>query len=85
MSQIRVAVGAALIVAALAVSAQAQTSSPPSTPATQAREWTLKKWNAAKVELQKNKEKWGACNAKSTEQHLKGRKSWSFIYDCMKS
>jgi hypothetical protein len=84
MSQIRVAIGAALIAATLAVSAQAQTNNAPSTT-DKVKQWSQKKWNAAKVELQKNKEKWNTCNAKSTEQHLTGRKSWSFIYDCMKS
>jgi len=84
MSQIRLAIGAALVVAALAVSAQAQSTSEPSTTA-KVKTWSLKKWNAAKVEWQKDKGKWDACNARATEQHLKGRKSWSFIYDCMKS
>ena len=84
MSQIRVAIGAALIVATLAVSAQAQSSNAPST-ADKVKHWSLRKWNAAKAEWQKDKGKWDTCNARSNEQHLKGRKSWSFIYDCMKS
>ena len=47
--------------------------------------WTQKQWNATKAELQKDKAKWDSCNKRATAQHLSGRKSWSFIYDCMKS
>jgi hypothetical protein len=82
MSRIRLAVGGAILAAAITVSAQA-----PAQPSTtdKVKSWTQKKWNAAKHEYAKDKVKWDACNKRATERHLTGRKSWSFVYDCMKS
>ncbi len=84
MSRIHLTVGAAVLAAAITVSAQAQAPAQPSTT-DKVKSWTQKKWNAAKREFAKDKDKWDACNKQATEQHLKGRKSWSFVYDCMKS
>jgi len=81
---------AAVVATALALSAQAQSptekssKSEPSTT-TKVENWTKQKWEAAKREWQKDKAKWDACNQTATEKHLTGRKSWSFIYDCMKA
>jgi hypothetical protein len=83
MSHIRLAIAAALAAATLACSAQAQSSNEPSTT-DKVKHWTQRNWNAAKVEWQKDKGKWDVCNQRATERHLSGRKSWSFIYDCMK-
>jgi hypothetical protein len=47
--------------------------------------WTQKQWNATKAKWAKEKEKWAACNKRATDQKLSGRKSWSFLYDCMTS
>ena len=82
MSRIRLAVGAAVLAAALTISAQA-----PAQPSTtdKVTAWTQKKWNAAKRELATDKGKWDVCNKRAAARHLKGRASWSFIYDCMKS
>jgi len=59
-------------------------SSKPST-ATQVETWTTKQWEAAKREWAKDKAKWVDCQKQSSEQKLKGRKSWSFLYTCMTS
>jgi len=84
MSRIRLAIGAALLAAAITVSAQAQKPAQPSAT-DKVKAWTQKKWNTAKREFAKDKGKWDACNKRAAEQHLTGRKSWSFLYDCMKS
>src|SRR5947208_2891646 len=47
--------------------------------------WSRKEWNAAKVKWATEKEKWNKCNKDATDKKLRGRKSWSFIYDCMTS
>ena len=89
MSRIPLTVGTAVIAVTLALAAQAQTPAKktdavPSTAA-KVEHWTKKKWDAAKREWQKDKAKWDACNQRATDQHLTGRKSWSYIYDCMKA
>ena len=45
--------------------------------------WTRKEWNAAKAEWVKEREKWNSCNKEAKDKKLRGRKSWSFIYNCM--
>ena len=60
----------------------AATSTQPST-ATKVENWTTKQWNAAKQEWSKDKAKWAACDQKAKDQKLSGRKSWSYLYDCM--
>jgi hypothetical protein len=97
MSRMRVAASGVILAAAVALSAHTQvlaqaprspepkaTTSEPST-VTKVENWTRKQWNAAKREWSKNKEKWDRCNQQATDRHLTGRKSWSFIYDCMTS
>jgi len=89
MPRIRLAIGAAIFAAGFAIAAQAQTPAPkpreePSTT-TKVQDWSRKQWNAAKREWAKDKAKWDACNRQAKERHLSGRKSWSFIYDCMKA
>ena len=61
---------------------KAQASSEPST-ATKVENWTIKQWNAAKQKLSQDKAKWNACNQDAKDQKLSGRKSWSYLYDCM--
>jgi hypothetical protein len=48
-----------------------------------ASKWTQKQWNAAKAKWSKEQARWDACNKKATDQKLSGRKSWSFIANCM--
>jgi len=60
----------------------ATTSTQPST-ATKVENWTSKQWNAAKRKWSKDKAKWAACNKDAKDQKLSGRKSWSYLYDCM--
>jgi len=100
MSRIRLAVGAAVLAAAFVVSAQAQAPAPAPAPAPAAapapastpstmdkvKSWSLKKWNAAKKEMSKDKAKWDACTAQAHEQKLKlsSKAGWAYVYDCMK-
>jgi hypothetical protein len=57
----------------------------PSKPSaiTRVEAWTTKQWNAAKKEWAKDKAKWASCQKQSKAQQLSGRKSWSFLYQCM--
>jgi hypothetical protein len=57
-------------------------SSEPST-LTDVENWTRRKWNAAKRKLSQDKVRWNACNQDVKDQKLAGRKSWSYLYDCM--
>jgi hypothetical protein len=69
------------------VSAQAQTPAPaPATPSTtdKVKSWSLKKWNAAKTEMSKNKAQWDACTAQAKEQKLTRKAGWAYVYDCMR-
>jgi hypothetical protein len=97
MSRIRLAVGAALLAAGLAVSVHAQTPAPapapaaqpaPSTPSSmdKVKSWSRKKWDAAKAEMSKDKAKWDGCVAAAHEQKLKmsSKAGWAYVYDCMK-
>jgi hypothetical protein len=59
-----------------------QASSEPSTAA-KVENWTKKQWNAAKQKWSQDKAKWNACNQDTKDQKLSGRKSWSYLYDCM--
>ncbi len=59
-----------------------QASSEPSTAA-KVESWTKKQWNAAKQKWSQDKAKWNACNQDTKDQKLSGRKSWSYLYDCM--
>jgi hypothetical protein len=68
----------------LALAAAAPASSQPSA-ATQVENWTSKQWKAAQKEWVKDKAKWADCRKRSTAQKLSGRKSWSFLYQCMTS
>jgi hypothetical protein len=67
----------------------AQTSGSPASDSSkpsmtqQVETWTKKQWEAAKREWAKDKTKWADCRAQSSQQNLKGRKSWSFLYTCM--
>jgi hypothetical protein len=56
-----------------------------SSAAKDASKWTQKEWNAAKAKWVKDKEKWNSCNKEKTDKKLRGRQSWSFIYNCMTS
>jgi len=47
--------------------------------------WTKSEWNAAKTEWAKDEAKWAGCRKQASADKLSGRKSWSFLYDCMHS
>lgn len=66
-----------------AKTAPAAESSKPSA-ATQVEKWTTKQWETAKTEWVKDKAKWADCQKQSKSQKLEGRKSWSFLYKCMR-
>jgi hypothetical protein len=67
---------------ALTPAPKTQASSEPSTAA-KVENWTQKQWNAAKRKWSQDKAKWTACNQDTKDQRLSGRKSWSYLYDCM--
>ena len=96
MPRIQFLLPAAILLAVVSGSAIAQApadkaapaaSAPDSKPTTveQVETWTRKEWNAAKKEWAKDKAKWADCEKQSSDQKLKGRKSWSFLYACMKT
>jgi hypothetical protein len=89
MSSIRNAVASILIASAVACGA-ALAPTPSAAQSTKTAvddvsKWTQRQWSAAKAKWAKEKDKWAACNKRATDQKLTGRKSWSFIYDCMSS
>jgi len=45
--------------------------------------WTSKRWNRAKAEWEKEKDKWDDCQKQSKDRNLTGRESWSFLASCM--
>jgi hypothetical protein len=63
-----------------------ETSSPatsqPST-AQKVENWSRKHWLAARKKWAKDKEKWADCRKQASDKNLTGRKSWSFLYQCM--
>jgi hypothetical protein len=61
-----------------------ETTSAPST-VSEVEKWTSKQYNAAKAKWAKDKAKWADCEKQSKDQKLRGRKSWSFLYQCMSS
>jgi hypothetical protein len=68
------------------------TPAPATTPApttsstvTDVEKWTAKQYKAARSKWAKDKAKWTDCQKQSTDQKLTGRKSWSFLYQCMSS
>lgn len=66
----------------------AQTSTPPAakpeSTTSAAQNWTAKQWSAMTKEWRKDKAKWDDCRKQSSDRKLVARKSWSFLYDCMK-
>ena len=90
-------IGAIILCGAVAAAgAQAQTPKPKPAAAEKSepslsqttddvKNWTRKKWNAAKVEYAKRTAKWADCRKKADAKKLSGRANWSFLYDCMKS
>jgi hypothetical protein len=68
-------------------SAPAQVAPTPQPPSTAAKveTWTKEQWAAARKEWSKDKAKWADCRKQSNDQKLSGRKSWSFLYNCMAS
>ena len=99
MSQIRLRLAAGILVALLGAGvAPAQTPAPapeskpapettsaPSSPVIEVEKWTRKQYNAAKAKWAEDKAKWTDCKKQSKDQKLTGRKSWSFLYQCMSS
>jgi len=80
---IRNVVSVVIIAAMFTVAAPVQAQSPSS--ADEVKNWTLKKWSQTKAEFAKEKAKWADCRRQNEDKKLKGRASWSFLYDCMKA
>ena len=59
------------------------TTSPEPSAAKKVETWTQKQWGTAQQEWSKDKAKWAGCQKQSHAQDLSGRKSWSFLYQCM--
>ena len=83
MKIMRYVVSVAIIAALFTVTARVQAQSPSTTD--QVKNWTLKKWNEARAEFVKDKAKWADCRRQNRDKKLRGRASWSFLYDCMKT
>jgi hypothetical protein len=80
----------ALVITTSGVIAQndAHTSQPSSSIMSQIDDvsnWTIEKWNKAKAEWAREREKWDACQKRAEDKSLTGRESWSFIATCMRS
>jgi hypothetical protein len=71
------------VAAMFTVTAPVQAQSPSTTD--QVKAWSLKKWNQARIEFAKDKAKWVDCRQQGKSKKLRGRASWSFLYNCMKS
>jgi hypothetical protein len=80
---IRYVVSLAIVAAMLTITAPVSAQSP--STAEQVKTWSQKKWNQARAEFAKDKAKWASCRQQSADKKLKGRASWSFLYDCMKA
>ena len=72
----------AAIVAAMVTVAPVQAE--PST-AEQVKNWSQRQWNKAAAEFSKDKAKWTSCRKQGRDMKLKGKASWSFLYNCMKA
>jgi len=96
MNSTRAALAAAVVFAGITASGIAYAQAPASPPATtvapasskpsattRVETWTKKQWNAAQKEWAKDKAKWADCRKQSKAQKLSGKKSWSFLYQCM--
>ena len=53
-------------------------------PGGEPQSWTRKHWNELKAGFEKEKDKWADCRKQNKEQKLRGKKSWAFLYSCMK-
>jgi hypothetical protein len=68
---------------ALTLPASAEMAAPQQSTTEKVKSMTKAQWAKLQAEWRKDKAKFTACNAKSKEAKLKGRKRWSAIYDCM--
>ena len=89
MSRIRFCLTTVALATIMSCSAAiAQTPAPQSSKPsleTRVETWTKKQWEAAKKEWAKDRAHWTDCRKQSSDQKLTGRKSWSFLYNCMMS
>jgi hypothetical protein len=72
--------------AALAQTQSQQQSKPGSTVTTKMEDvskWSRRQWNAATAKWSKEKSKWSDCQKQADRKELSGRKSWTFLYNCM--
>ena len=93
MSRLRASILSIMILAQLATPAalaQTQTpqqSKPGSTVTTKTEDvskWSRRQWDAAKAKWSQEKAKWSDCQKEADQKKLSGRKSWTFLYNCMK-
>jgi len=71
---------------ALAQTQTQQQSKPGSTVTTKMEDvskWSRRQWNAAKAKWSREKVKWSDCRRQADRKKLSGRKSWTFLYNCM--
>jgi hypothetical protein len=45
--------------------------------------WSRRQWNEAKAKWSQEKAKWSDCQKRADQKKLSGRKSWTFLYNCM--
>jgi hypothetical protein len=90
MNSSRTFLATMLTLAAITASGLAYAQSPTPSPkrsepsvAAKVETWTDKQWTAAQKKWAKDKKKWNECQSQSDTRKLSGRKSWSFLYDCM--
>jgi hypothetical protein len=85
---IRYVLSAAVVAAMVTmgpVQAQQQPATKEPSKTEEVKTWSLKQWNKARAEFAKDKAKWASCRQQNKEQKLRGKASWSFLYNCMKS
>ena len=80
---IRYFISLAIVATTVTITGPVSAQNPSNTE--QVKTWSLKKWNEIKAEISKDKAKWSSCRQQGKDKKLKGRASWSFLYDCMKA
>jgi hypothetical protein len=60
-------------------------SQPTATSGAKVKTISKREWNKMKVQWAQQTDKWESCNRQADDHKLIGRKSWSFIANCMTS
>ena len=48
-----------------------------------ASNWSRRQWQAAKAKWSHETARWSDCRKQANRKSLSGRKSWTFLYNCM--